>query len=171
MVLSTFEHISVAKQDRVRQALLKEFSHYPLAKAQVARIVKEAGIARGAFYKYFTDLPDAYRYVFGIAMYEIHKSMPKSPTFDNVDQYVDSIRQFMAETDQAGYRELIEMHYRYNEGFLGSQPSRILEGNDGPAQWAITALYHQTVRDIILDPDRLDQRIEQLRTVLQKHSL
>ncbi|WP_225046628.1 TetR/AcrR family transcriptional regulator [Lacticaseibacillus kribbianus] len=168
MVLPTFHHLSEEKQARVRDALLNEFSQYPLAEAQVARIVKDAGIARGAFYKYFADLPDAYNYVFGVAMYEIHRTMPEMPTVDNVDAYMNSIRQFVVETDKAGYRKLIEQHYRYNEGFLGSEPTKLVDGADAPARWAITVLYHQTVRDIVLDPDSMDQRIEQLRTVLQK---
>ena len=53
MVSETFINLSDEKKQKIAQALLKEFSTYPLAKAQVARIVKDAGIARGAFYKYF----------------------------------------------------------------------------------------------------------------------
>ncbi len=49
MVKATFENLSKDKQDRVTEALLKEFSAHTLASAQVARIVKEAGIARGPF--------------------------------------------------------------------------------------------------------------------------
>ena len=61
MASTTFQHLDAAKQQRVLAALITEFSQYPLAQAQVARIVKQADIARGAFYKYFTDLDHAYR--------------------------------------------------------------------------------------------------------------
>lgn len=74
MVLSTFNHIAVDKQTRVRNALLHEFVEHPLAEAQVARIVQEAEIARGAFYKYFTDLTDAYNYTFAFVMGAVHQA-------------------------------------------------------------------------------------------------
>ncbi|MCH5462636.1 TetR/AcrR family transcriptional regulator [Lactobacillus sp. LC28-10] len=168
MVSSTFKNLPAEKQSRIRQALLTEFSQYPLAEAQVARIVKNANIARGAFYKYFEDLTDAYNYEFGIAMIDIHRTMPEQPTADNINAYVDSIRRFISETEERGYRQLVKLHYQYNEGFLGSRPTVIHEDGSGPIQWAMTVLYHQTVRDIVLDPTSMDPRIEQLRTILKK---
>lgn len=41
-----------------------------------------------------------------------------------------------------------------------------MAGDNGPEQWTITVLYHQTIRDIILDPDTMAERITQLRTIL-----
>ena len=43
MVSETFINLSDEKKQKIEGALLKEFSTYPLAKAQVARIVKDAG--------------------------------------------------------------------------------------------------------------------------------
>ncbi|KRN21876.1 TetR family transcriptional regulator [Lacticaseibacillus camelliae DSM 22697 = JCM 13995] len=169
MVLPTFEHLDEEKQARIRQALLNEFSHYSLADAQVARIVKDAGIARGAFYKYFTDLTDAYRYLFGIAMREIHQGMPKRPTAGNVDEYIAALRQFIETTSQCEYRDLIQQHFRYNEGYLGETPTRLIPGGDAK-QWAFTVLYHQTVKDIMLAPDTAEARIAQLRIALTRGS-
>ena len=62
MVKQTFFNLPDEKKQRVTTALLHEFSNHPLPDAQVARIVTEAEIARGAFYKYFDDLTDAYAY-------------------------------------------------------------------------------------------------------------
>lgn len=76
MVSETFINLSDEKKQKIAHALLKEFSTYPLAKAQVARIVKDAGIARGAFYKYFGDLKDAYGYLYSLAMKEVHMGPP-----------------------------------------------------------------------------------------------
>lgn len=166
MVSNTFEHLSEDKKLRIEQAVLHEFSTYALAQAQVARIVAEAGIARGAFYKYFDNLTDAYHYVLNSALFEIHKSMPDQPTIDNVETYIESIKRFVLETDKTGYRDLIERHYRYNEGFLGNEPSKMFSGNQGAIHWAITLLYHQTIKDIILDPSTMSERIAQLRLVL-----
>ena len=72
MPTSTFRHLTVEKRARITDALLTEFSQYGLADAQVARIVADAQIARGAFYKYFKDLTDAYQYLYGVALDEIH---------------------------------------------------------------------------------------------------
>ncbi|KRK09788.1 TetR family transcriptional regulator [Ligilactobacillus pobuzihii E100301 = KCTC 13174] len=168
MVLPTFENLKPDKQNRIRNSLLNEFSNYPLAEAQVARIVSNAGISRGAFYKYFEDLTDAYNYIFDIAMFQIHQEMPKTPNASNVDEYVESIRHFVSGTDKKGYKDLIEKHYRYNEGFLGSEPTKLRLSDDSYSTWAVTVLYHQTVRDIVLDPVNIEQRIEQLRKVLRK---
>ena len=64
MVKQTFLNLPEEKRQRVTDAVFHEFSNYALTDAQVARIVKEANIARGAFYKYFDDLTDAYLYVY-----------------------------------------------------------------------------------------------------------
>lgn len=166
MVSTTFMNLSPEKQARVKQALLHEFETYPLAQAQVARIVKEADIARGAFYKYFTDLNDAYQYLFKSALQTIHQTMPTQPTALNVDEYVSAIRHFTCSAELSGYRQLVEMHYRYNENFLGAKPTT--PTND--KKWAFKVLYHQTVRDVILDPSSLEQRIGQLKQILQSLS-
>lgn len=166
MVLATFNHITTEKQARVRDALLTEFSRHSLAEAQVARIVTDAGIARGAFYKYFSDLQDAYEYVFGYVMQQIHESMPETPNRSNQDAYVAAIRHFVGRVDQQGFRRIVEMHYRYNEGIVGSQATQLVGGDDGPKKWAMTVLYHQTVRDVILDPDTIDARLAQLKGAL-----
>src|SRR5690625_6567905 len=75
MVSETFINLSDEKKQKIVGALLKEFSTYPLAKAQVARIVKDAGIARGAFYKYFGDLKDSYTYLYGLAMKDVYMGL------------------------------------------------------------------------------------------------
>lgn len=166
MVLPTFEHLDSAKQARVRAALLKEFSAHPLAEAQVARIVTDAGIARGAFYKYFSDLTDAYLYVFGQAMAAIHQGMPQRPTKGNTAAYIEALQQFVDHTQNSEYQALIHQHFCYNEGVLGSRPSSMGKGPDGAEAWAIEVLYHQTVRDIVLDPASADARIAQLEAAL-----
>ena len=55
MPSSTFEHLSEKKKNTIILALLHEFSKVSLSKAQVAPIVKEAEIARGAFYILYNE--------------------------------------------------------------------------------------------------------------------
>lgn len=62
----TFFNLPQAKQQKVIESIISEFSQYPLSQGSVARIVKKADIARGSFYQYFDDLEDAYYYVLGL---------------------------------------------------------------------------------------------------------
>ena len=110
MVSETFKNLSNEKKQKIEKALLKEFSTYPLAKAQVARIVKDAEIARGAFYKYFDDLTDAYQYLYGHAMKEIHLGYPIRSTEFNPDQFYKMTVDFIDQTENSIYFDLVKLH-------------------------------------------------------------
>lgn len=78
MPSSTFFNLPHEKKERVEHALLEEFSRAPLSQAQVSNIVESAHIARGAFYRYFDDLTDAYRYMLAQALRALHHGLPHS---------------------------------------------------------------------------------------------
>lgn len=78
MPSSTFSNLPHEKKERVEHALLEEFSRAPLSQAQVSNIVESAHIARGAFYRYFDDLTDAYRYMLAQALRALHHGLPHS---------------------------------------------------------------------------------------------
>lgn len=78
MPSSTFFNLPHEKKERVEHALLEEFSRAPLSQAQVSNIVQSAHIARGAFYRYFDDLTDAYRYMLAQALRALHHGLPDS---------------------------------------------------------------------------------------------
>ena len=119
MVSETFINLSDEKKQKIAQALLKEFSTYPLAKAQVARIVKDAGIARGAFYKYFGDLKDAYGYLYSLAMKEVHMGPPtRLKEFDPEFFYKMTVN-FIDQTENSIYFDLIKLHLSQNQAFIG----------------------------------------------------
>ncbi|MFD1430936.1 TetR/AcrR family transcriptional regulator [Lacticaseibacillus mingshuiensis] len=165
MVSKTFENLGDDKKARVTAALLKEFSTYPLATAQVARIVADAGIARGAFYKYFDDLPDAYRYLFGQAMREIHQGLRRpAASPDAFSSYLTMTRAFLTGLSTSAYGPLIAMHDRHNEAVLGDGVDAQPSGDT--AQWAAKVLTHETLRCCVLDPASLDARLDQLAEAL-----
>lgn len=164
MVLPTFEHLPLEKQQRIKTALLTEFSQYPVADAQVARIVVNAQIARGAFYKYFRDLKDAYRYIFDVAMQEIHTQLPIAKS-DSEDRYYQATRDFLYGVVDSEYQNLIKLHYQFNEGLIGS--ARLPEQGDA-ISWAVGTLCHQTIRMGILHPDQMDDGLQQLKIALDK---
>lgn len=165
MVSTTFRNLNSEKRERINQALLTEFSKRPLAEAEVAPIVKQAGIARGAFYKYFDDLRDAYRYIYGVAMGSIHVEINEEvndhtfrPQF-----YVDQVVAFVDNVGASQYRDLVKMHLRRNESLVDEHfDDSKLSGR----QWAAMILSHQVIKQILEEPERRDVLIARLLEVL-----
>ncbi|MBA1394751.1 TetR/AcrR family transcriptional regulator, partial [Lactobacillus sp. XV13L] len=89
MVSTTFLNLKDDKRQRIMRVLLTEFSHNTLPQAQVARIVEQAQIARGSFYKYFTDLIDAYVYVLRKALVQIHSNLSEELKLTSQDSLMD----------------------------------------------------------------------------------
>ena len=151
MANSTFINLPAGKKKKIESALLKEFSSYPLAKAQVARIVKETGIARGTFYKYFIDLEDAYHYMYELALKSIHLSIKIKAQFDAQQYYVNVVH-FIEEMQASTYAGLIKMHILYNESSPGHPfTPKILAGLD-PQNWGAMVLSHATIRLVLANP-------------------
>lgn len=167
MVTSTFLNLNPEKQAKIQEALLTEFSTHPLAEAQVAPIVKKAGIARGAFYKYFDDLTDAYRYIYGVAMKDIHTRIDQevaTQTF-NPKVYVQQVSSFVDGVMSSHYRQLIEMHLTRNESLVGnnddSQADRL-----SSREWAAMILSHETIKQVLIKPDRREMVLNRFRDAL-----
>ncbi|KRL12398.1 TetR/AcrR family transcriptional regulator [Schleiferilactobacillus perolens] len=172
MPTATFNNLKPEKKQLITQALRHEFSTHSFADAQVARIVKDAGIARGAFYKYFADLADAYIYLYGVAMRDIHASI----NFQQTDQYsaanyLSYAEQFLASLANNPYRELIRRHFTENEGALQipttlNSPEKlaVLPAPD----WAATILSHEVIRQIMLYPDMQKSLLAKFATTLDQ---
>lgn len=165
MPTSTFINLKPAKKEQVRQALLTEFSNHSLASAQVARIVKQAGIARGAFYQYFTDLTDAYQYLYQTAIIEIHTPFARSQHLLSAVEYVNQIKAFVGEIDASPYYELMRQHFQTNEGLLRDQAATAIQPHTARG-WAVMVLCHETIKDCLLQPAEKQQAIERLQTTL-----
>ncbi|WP_461213482.1 TetR family transcriptional regulator [Lacticaseibacillus sp. GG6-2] len=159
MVSTTFRNLDKAKQQRVEAALLKEFSAYPVATAQVARIVREAGIARGAFYKYFDDIEDAYGYLFHQVMVAVHSHLPR---FENAYQATAA---FVTGAQDSDYLPFLRQHFLHNEGILTAAEPPVA---DDPKAWAIKVLCHETIRAALVDPESAQARLDQLHQVLKQ---
>ena len=131
---------------------MKEFSTYPLAKAQVARIVKDAGIARGAFYKYFGDLKDAYGYLYSLAMKEVHMGPPtRLKEFDPEFFFFFTVN-FIDQTENSIYFDLIKLHLSQNQAFIGEdekQKDAFLNLNS--QVWAAMVLTHEAIDLALFD--------------------
>lgn len=165
MPTNTFANLKPAKKEQVRQALLTEFSNHSLASAQVARIVKQAGIARGAFYKYFTDLTDAYQYLYQTAIIEIHTPLTRARHLLTAAEYVDQIKAFVSEIDASPYYELMRQHFQTNEGLLRDQAAIPIKPHTARG-WAVMVLCHETIKDCLLQPAEKQRAIERLEETL-----
>lgn len=166
MAKSTFINLPRDKKQKIESALLKEFSQYPLAKAQVARIVKETGIARGAFYKYFTDLNDAYHYMYDLALKTVHSPVKILPQFQ-AQQYYDNVTHFLDETKESTYAGLIKMHILYNENTFDHHfPSKILSALDSQ-NWSAMVLSHAAIRMVLENPEQKEAIMTRLQASLE----
>lgn len=169
MVKSTFENLPPEKKQRIEQALLNEFSNYPLAKAQVARIVKQAQIARGAFYKYFDDINDAYRYIYHQAMKEVHLGYQNLMKEYDPDLFYQMTVDFINKTEQSQYRELIKLHLLENDIQLQPDPKKMSErllGLDAKS-WSAMVLTHEVINLALFDPENRKQNLERYRASLE----
>ncbi|GEO70707.1 TetR family transcriptional regulator [Levilactobacillus acidifarinae] len=163
MPTPTFDHLVPEKRARITAALLTEFSQHGLADAQVARIVTTADIARGAFYKYFADLTDAYQYLYGVALGEIHHAIPESRNGDLMTDY-QAVVQFVDQVSNSRYYDLIQRHFTQNESLVPTPP---LAPTAMPATaWAAMVLSHATIKEILLAPDQQADALQRLRTAL-----
>ncbi|KRN02320.1 transcriptional regulator [Levilactobacillus senmaizukei DSM 21775 = NBRC 103853] len=165
MPSKTYKNLTIAKQDRILAALLNEFSHYSLADAQVDRIVKDAGIARGAFYKYFDDLTDAYQTLFRQAMAAVHHDVSDPTEAFDPAAYYTAVASFVDHFQDNKYSALIRRHYSENESLLPEEPT---PASLSSADWAAMVLSHATIKAMMSHPssavmDRFRQALELLK--------
>ncbi|MEY8584877.1 TetR/AcrR family transcriptional regulator [Ligilactobacillus animalis] len=160
MVSPTFKNLAPEKKERINAALLTEFSTYPLKDAQVARIVKDAQIARGAFYKYFTDLNEAYDYLYHLALVDIHADLKSS----SPQEILNATRAFITASLKSSYYDLLKLHLTVNE-----LPLAFADPSLSATRWALATLSHQTLREALNDPQNKElylKRLEQSITLL-----
>lgn len=170
MASSTFMNLNQAKRRKIQQALVKEFSHHSLATAQVARIIKDAGIARGSFYKYFTDLVDAYQWSLGEVMEKLrlHPRVISDDSSKAID-YCTEIKKALLRIQDSPYLQFIQMFYVANEGLLIAHQQRqsSISKLSGP-RWGIMVLCHEAIRECLLHPEEQERYLTRLQDVLQK---
>lgn len=94
MPSETFFHLKEEKRRKIDTVLLNEFYQQHVSQVKVAAIVEKSGISRGAFYKYFHDLEDAYAYVVKEYSDSVHADIllfinkNKNDFFYGIEQYL-----------------------------------------------------------------------------------
>ncbi|EFF27228.1 transcriptional regulator [Enterococcus faecium E1679] len=77
MPKETFFNLSNAKKQRIDDLLLEIFCSQHISQVKVSEIVDKIGMSRGAFYKYFQDLEDAYLYTIKSSSHIVHQDILK----------------------------------------------------------------------------------------------
>jgi len=118
MPKDTFFNLPRDKREAITNVLLEEFAHNEYKLVSISAIVKKAGIAKGSFYQYFEDKPDAFLYLFKIAMQEKMDFMNSIPADDSGSDLFANLRWLMAAGTsfefsnpnyaQIGYRAVFE---------------------------------------------------------------
>ncbi|EPA0827892.1 TetR/AcrR family transcriptional regulator [Enterococcus hirae] len=94
MPKSTFLNLPNEKKQRLIEILLENFSARHISQVKVADIVEDMAMSRGAFYKYFEDLEDAYTYTIQYYSIQIHRdilkyiSQNKQDFFQGIENYL-----------------------------------------------------------------------------------
>lgn len=159
MVSTTFENLNVNKKNKIIDVLIKEFSEYPLSDSKVSRIVKGSDIARGAFYKYFSDLNDAYQYVYDIAIKHIHADFERKPNvYYAPEKYLSEVSDFVNQVTNSHYFDLIKMHITTNEALLAHSNREnvgetFLDDHVDADTWTVAVLTHETIKQVLLYPE------------------
>lgn len=171
MTSLTFKNLDNNKKQLIEQVLLEEFSHYTLPTAKVSRIVKAAGIARGAFYKYFDDINDAYLYTYGLAIQNIHADFQAPGEQTNAD-YLNEVTNFVDKINNSKYYDLMKLHITTNEAFLASQSEETSQKFDPTTlddrTWLTTTLSHEIIKQILLDPAHKDFWLTRFSNILKE---
>lgn len=165
MPKDTFFNIPLEKQNLILDALLEEFSKVKLSDAKVSNIIDKTGIARGTFYKYFDDITDAYRYLFKIAMTEIHQNIVRQPPKkQDANFFVKETADFLNEVLNNRYYNFIKMDMFYNHISDKHAPSP----NLNPIMWSVGELCHSTIKNCLKNPTNQKQYLDNLKVVLEK---
>lgn len=73
----TFNNLPASKKIQIEQVLLDTFYNKAVTQVKVSEIVEAMQMSRGAFYKYFIDLEDAYSYMVRQCANTIHIAIIK----------------------------------------------------------------------------------------------
>jgi len=63
----TFFNLPTEKRERIIAVAMQEFKNFEFSQASISRIVKEAGIAKGSFYQYFSGKKDLFSHIIDLA--------------------------------------------------------------------------------------------------------
>lgn len=96
MPTETFFNLADDKRSRIIEFAIQEFAENSYDTASISNIVREAGIAKGSFYQYFTDKQDLYRYLIELGIDEklnLIKDLPAGDLSGDLFEYIHRLFQ------------------------------------------------------------------------------
>ncbi|MGY3777508.1 TetR/AcrR family transcriptional regulator [Isobaculum melis] len=122
MPKETFNNLSEDKKERIMEAARKEFSLHPLHEASVANIIKDLGISRGSFYKYFENLEELYIYFYHKVKIDFHQLIfesiaeKKGDLFAGLELFFERMVHKLLDDEYAAYFKMTFTHMDYEIG-------------------------------------------------------
>ena len=101
----TFLNLSDEKKKRIDTILINKFYDRHVSQIKVSEIVAEMNMSRGAFYKYFIDLEDAYTYICQKYSIQVHQDIlryiekNRNDFFKGIEQYLVWCSQLTPDSD------------------------------------------------------------------------
>lgn len=100
MPKETFLHLPSEKKQHIEEILLENFYNRHISQVKVSEIVEAMQMSRGAFYKYFQDLEDAYAYLIKKYSMVIHGEILQAIS-KNKQDFFAGIETFLIRCSQA----------------------------------------------------------------------
>lgn len=91
MPRDTFMNLDKKKQNKIFKAAINEFSQHRFTEASINKIIKEAEIARGSFYQYFSDKEDLFDYM----MQKIRREKAEEIQNQKIDSNVNFFEMYL----------------------------------------------------------------------------
>lgn len=135
MPSDTFFNLNHSKQDKIDDILLNIFANHNIANVSVSQIVTEMKMSRGAFYKYFTDLLDAYQYISQKAMLAIHDSI-LAQIMDNDNNLFVGLKAFIINFSSLNHEDVLYKYFSLLRN-VQSDGSINMPKNINMRQWMI----------------------------------
>src|ERR1700754_1149524 len=86
MPSSTWFRLNVAKRERILRAAMREFGEHGFSTGSLNTIAREAGIAKGSLFQYFTDKQEFFGYVCDEASRHTREEMERRVSTLDFDQ-------------------------------------------------------------------------------------
>ncbi|HGF7175107.1 TetR/AcrR family transcriptional regulator [Enterococcus hirae] len=137
MPKSTFLNLPNEKKQRLIEILLENFSARHISQVKVADIVEDMAMSRGAFYKYFEDLEDAYTYTIQYYSIQIHRDILKYISQNKQDffQGIENYLAWCSELEQkSSYWQAIRFLTR-SDDFTNHQRTKPSAGSGRLKEW------------------------------------
>ena len=93
----TFFNLSKAKQERIINSGVNEFSKRTFEEAKLSNIIRESNIPRGSFYQYFFNKKDLYLHIFEIIKNKKMKSLKDLLTNEQEIPFLELFRLLYAQ--------------------------------------------------------------------------